>query len=160
MNLYDIEASILECVDLESGEIVDFERMEQLEMERDKKITQLALWYKNLLADAEAYKKEKDAFEKKRKVAANKAESIKNYLNHYLNGCAWDGDENKRVKISFRKSKSIQVDMEKLLKMEGFETYIKRQDPEADKTVIKAALDMGLQVDGCTEVENLNIQIK
>ena len=36
--LYEIDADIMGCVDTETGEIVDIERLKALEMERDAKI--------------------------------------------------------------------------------------------------------------------------
>ena len=61
-SLYEIDNAIMECIDPETGEIIDAERLTALQMERDKKIEGVACWVKNLDADAAAYKAEKDAF--------------------------------------------------------------------------------------------------
>ena len=61
-NLYEINQAITECIDNETGEIIDVEKLEELQLEREAKIENVALWYKNLLSDAEAYKAEKNAF--------------------------------------------------------------------------------------------------
>ena len=42
MNLYEIENEILNCVDMETGEIVDIKKLESLQMERDQKIENIA----------------------------------------------------------------------------------------------------------------------
>ena len=60
--LYEIDAGILSCIDVETGEVLDPEKLEALQMEREEKIESVALWYKNLCSDAEAYKAEKQAF--------------------------------------------------------------------------------------------------
>ena len=50
MKLYEIEAGILECVDQETGEIVDIEKLDELQMELEKKIEGVVLQCKNLAA--------------------------------------------------------------------------------------------------------------
>ena len=67
MSLYTINQQILECIDLSTGEILDTAAFDQLQMERDEKIENIALWIKSLKADALAYKNEKDAFAEKQK---------------------------------------------------------------------------------------------
>ena len=61
MNLYEIDAEILGCVDVETGEIFDVDKFEELSLTRDAKIENICLWIKNLKAQAEALKAEKDA---------------------------------------------------------------------------------------------------
>ena len=58
--LYEIDEEILNCVDQETGEIIDPEKLAQLQMDFDKKVEGIALWIKNLLSDAEAIKAEKN----------------------------------------------------------------------------------------------------
>jgi outer membrane murein-binding lipoprotein Lpp len=86
MNLYQINEEIEKCIDTETGEILDLEALDKLAMERDTKIENLACWYKNLMADAEALKAEKNAFAKRENAAKNKADSIKRYLSSVLDG--------------------------------------------------------------------------
>ena len=81
MNLFQINDEIEKCIDQETGEILDIEALNNLSMEKDTKIENLACWYKNLVADAEALKAEKNAFAEREKSARNKAEQIKSYLN-------------------------------------------------------------------------------
>ena len=65
-NLYEINESIVAAfergIDAETGEILSekaLEELAKLEMERDEKVEGIALWIKNLLADAEVLKKGK-----------------------------------------------------------------------------------------------------
>lgn len=152
-SLYEIDNAILECVDLETGEILDAERLNELQIERESKLESVALWYKNILSDAAAYKAEKDSFAEKEKVAKNKAESIKRYLDNALQG---ENFKTTKVAVSFRKSE--QVDIEEGAELP--EEYLRFKEPEADKTKIKQALKEGIKVLGCSLVENRNIQIK
>ena len=88
MKLFDIDARIMACVkidekralDTETGEIVDLEAIEALEMERDTKLENIGCWYKQLLAEADAIKAEKNAMAEREKVRRNKAESLKGFL--------------------------------------------------------------------------------
>lgn len=69
-SLYQIDQAILECLDAETGEIIDAEKLDALFMEKNQKIENIALWIKNLQADALAYKAEKDAFAARQKMEA------------------------------------------------------------------------------------------
>ena len=60
-NLYELTAQLenfeLE-VDEETGEITNLDELDALQLERDEKIENIALWVKNLTADAAAIKAE------------------------------------------------------------------------------------------------------
>lgn len=158
MKLYEIEQEILACVDLETGEIIDPEKLETLELERDRKIEGIALWVKNLDAEAKAYKEEKDSFAQKQKVAENKAKSLKEFLSHYLDGTAF---KSTKVNVSFRSSKAVDVfNMDELMNYNDCDSYLKYAEPTPDKTAIKNAINSGVEIPGCRIVENNNIQIK
>lgn len=151
--LYEIHAQIEECVDMETGEIIDQERLDKLDMEWTDKIENIALWYKNLLSDADQYKIEKDNFAKKEKSARNKAGSIKNYLDNVLQG---DRLKTAKVNITYRKSESVEI--EDIAKVD--DDYLKYSEPTADKMKIKKSLKEGIDIKGARLVENQNIQIK
>ena len=153
MTLYQIEEAILDCVDMETGEIVDCEKLAELQMERDVKVQNIALWVKNLEADAKAYKEEKDTFAAKQKAAENKAESLKKFLSTYLAGQSF---KSTKVNVSFRSSTAVNVtDITKLP-----EQFLKFVEPTADKAAIKKMLQEGFTVDGAELVTNQNIQIR
>ena len=153
-SLYEIDQAILECVDLETGELIDPERLETLAMERDMKIEGVALWVKNLQSDAIAFKAEKEAFEKREKAALAKVESLKNWLADALSGQKFSTS---KCAISFRKSTRLEVlEPENLPKALIVETISTKPDANA----IKALLKNGMEVPGCRLVENLNTQIK
>lgn len=156
MTLFEIDKRILETVDTETGEIIDLERLEQLQMERDKKIEGIACWIKNLESDADALKAQKQAFADRQKAAENKAASLKQFLAQYLAGQKFTAPT---VAISFRKSESVQID--DIHAIADFSAdYVKYPEPTADKTAIKKALKEGIAVPGARLVENNNIQIK
>lgn len=153
MNLYEIEAAIMECVDAETGEIFDIEKFEELSLSRDAKIENVCLWIKNLKAEAEALKAEKDAFAEREKAAKNKMESLKRYISGCLDGNKF---ETARVKVSFRKSETLEVS-----DINGIpDEFLRFKEPEVDKTALKNALKSGMQFEGVSLVQNQNIQIK
>lgn len=153
VTLYEINEEILNCVDTETGEIIDPEKLSQLQMDFDDKVEGIALWIKDLLSDAAAIKAEKDKLNERQKVCENKAKNLKEYLSGFLAGQKF---KTPRVAISYRKSESVNVsDIWKIP-----DDYLKYKDPEPDKTAIKAAIKSGQIIDGAEIVVNQNIQIK
>ena len=106
MNLYEIDNAIMDCVDMETGEIIDIDRLDCLQIERNEKIENIACWIKNLKSDAEQLKAEADNLLQRRRVAENKAESLKTYLQKALEG---EKFKTPKVAISYRKTKSVDV---------------------------------------------------
>lgn len=153
MNLYQIDNAILDCVDMETGEIFDVEKFDALSIERDVKLENIALWIKNLKAEAEALKVEMDSFAKRKKSAETKLESLKNYLATYLEGAKF---ETTRVKVSWRKSESVEYD--DIYKIP--DEFIKYKEPEVKRTELKKALKDGMEFEGVRIVEKQNIQIR
>ena len=163
MKLFDIDEKLAACVkldesrvvDTESGEIIDLEAIAALEMERDKKIENLGCWYKNLLAEAEALKAQKNAFAEREKAKKAKAESLKGFLGRYLNGKKF---ETAKVAMSFRKSEAVEFDAKCIGDVP--EEFLKFKDPELDKVAVKKAIKDGETVPGCELVQRQNLQIK
>ena len=153
-NLYEIRQELLDCVDTNTGEITDTARFDDLQMEYEEKVENIALWIKTLNADAEAYKNEKNAFAEREKKARNKAESLKQYLTDTLNGRKFT---TLSVDINWRKSTSVEVDESKL------PANWLREVPAThvvDKVEIAKALKAGETIEGATLVTNNNIQVK
>lgn len=162
--LYEIDQSILDCVDPETGEILDFERLNELQIERNEKIEKVALWYKNLVSDAAALKAEKTALAERETAAKNKAESLKKWLTNALNGSKLSTP---KVAISFRKSESIEIDDEaefvRMAQITGYDDLLTYKEPVPNKTAIKQAIKNGNSIPtlGLAHlVEKQNIQIK
>ena len=153
MKLYEIDEAILACIDQETGEIIDPEQLDALQIEREAKLEGVALWIKDLKAEAEALKAEKQAFAERQKAAETKAESLKKWLADALAG---EKFKTTRVAVSFRKTKSVQVSDIWALD----ESFIKYAEPTADKAAIKKAIEAGEEVNGATLVESLSLSVK
>ena len=151
--LYEINESIMALIDEETGEITDIGALNALQIERDTKLENIALWVKNLKADAEMFKAEKQAFEERQKRAEKKAESLKNYLASALEGQKF---KTARVECSYRSSESVNVTDITVIPTE----YLKFAEPTADKVAIKAAIKSGKEIAGAEIVSKQNLLIK
>lgn len=152
-SLYEINTQLLECIDQETGEILDTDKFNELQIDREVKLEHIALWYKNLLSEAEQYKNEKNLFADREKRAIKKSESLKSYLDTALKGSKFS---TVKVDISYRKSATLEYDGESTLP----EEYLKFVPPTIDKTAITKAIKSGKEITGCSIVEHQNIQIK
>ena len=158
MKLYEIDEAIMACIDTETGEIIDADKLDKLTMERDAKIENVALWIKDLKAEAEALKAEKMAFAERQKVAENKAESLKKWLAYALQG---EKFKTTKCAISFRKTEAVEVTDEGLNNlMKEHDELLTYKAPEPNKTAIKQALKDGLSVEGVQLVQNTSTIIK
>ena len=153
MKLYEIDQAIMDCIDMETGEVINEELLNNLQMERDAKIENVALWIKELKAEAEALKAEKLAFAERQKVAENKMESLKKWLAYALNG---EKFKSVRASVTFRTTQKVEVaDIYKL-----DENFLKYKEPEANKEAIKKAINEGQEVTGATLVPSTSVIIK
>lgn len=153
-SLYEIDKSILECIDRETGEMIDPDRLETLFMERNQKIENVALWIKNLQSDALAFKAEKEAFAEREKAANAKITQLKKYLAQTLDGQKFSTG---KCAVSFRRSEQVEVIDESIIPrayMVETVTY------KPDKNFIKEVLKDGQEISGCRLIENLNTQVK
>ena len=163
MTLYEIEQAMLECVDLDSGEVIDPAKLDALQMERTAKLESVALWIKNLESDVEAYKAEMESFAARRKAAERKIESLKAYLSNALD---WAKFSTAKCAVSFRKSEKVE-----LLNEDHFRSWavmnhrpdlLTVSEPKISLTAVKNALKAGELLDGSGAelVQKNNIQIK
>ena len=160
MTLYQIQDNIRKAIeqgfDEETGEILDTNALEALEIQRDEKIENIALFIKNLKAEAEAIKAEKMNLAKRQQTTENHAESLKRYLTKCLDGEKFFSP---KVAVSYRKSQTVEF-------IDGFdvnqlpEQFQRKVEPEADKTALKDALKAGEEIYGVYLAEHNNTIIK
>lgn len=139
---------------METGELIDPERLDRLQMEREAKLEGVACWIKNLLSDANAIKAEKEALAEREAKCRKKAEQLKGYLAYALGG---EKFSTAKCAVSFRKSESVEVEDLTLVPAELLRV---KNSYEADKTAIKAAIKAGQEINGCRLVEKISAQIK
>jgi len=155
MTIYEIDEAILECLDMETGEVIDEDKLTALNMERDRKISNVACWIKDIKAENEAIKAEKQNLSRRQDVNEHKIESLKKWLTFALNG---DKFKDGRVSISYRKSESVQFDDS--FKLENLPSEFRKVTVEPMKLEIKQAIKDGQTVTGCYIKEENNIQIR
>lgn len=154
MNLFEINQQISECVDFETGEIIDIEKLEALSMERDSKIENVACWIKNLEDDIRGLDAQEKAFKERKEKAKKKVESLKKYLSGALDGQKFS---TARCMVSFRRTSKVNVLDESIIPAEYMTEKVTR---EPNKTAIGAAIKAGGEIPGCELVQNISPTVK
>ena len=160
--LYEIDQAILECVDMETGEILDSDRLTALQMERKQKLEGVALWIKDLNYEAAMVKEEADRLTARKKSLENKIDSLKRWLLYAL-----DGEKLKtaRCNVYQTHSQKVVIDDEKAL-IDMFmsspfgEKFLRMKDPEIDKTALKDSIKQGYEYEFAHLEETESVVIK
>lgn len=152
--LFDIDKQISSLIDMETGEIMDYDAFESLSMQRTEKIENVALWVKNLTADVKDFKEQEEIFAERRKRAQRQADKLMNYLTFALNG---EKFTTAKSEVNFKKSKKIEIADADLLPLEYWRVTVK---VEPNKSMITKAIKDGLTVPGAELVESMNISVK
>ncbi|MBR1709265.1 MAG: siphovirus Gp157 family protein [Clostridia bacterium] len=155
MKLWEIDEGIRECIDWEAGTIVDPERLDALQLERQKKIEGVGLYIKELMYSQSAIKAEIQALKKRGDSVERAIEGLKKWCGIALpDGAEF---ETGRVKLSWRRSEAVEILDEDALPKKY---WAKKIVLTPDKTAIKAAISSGKTVKGATIKQKLNLQIK
>ena len=160
--LYDIDQDILDCVDAETGEILDTEKLDALQMEREAKLEGVALWVKDLKAEADAVKAEADKLTARKKALDNKVESIKAWL---LEALAGEKLKTPRCNVYLTHSQRVSVPDEAgligfLQTLNDPDRFLRFKDPELKKDEIKKALKDGVIIPGASLEETESVVIR
>ena len=161
--LYEIDQEILNCVDEETGEILDTERLDALQMEREAKLEGVALWVKDLKAEAEAVKAEADKLTARKKALDNKIDGIKAWL---LGALA--GEKLKTARCSVYQTHSTKLNViDEQSTVNWIQTHCKEPEeflrftlPEIRKDAVKAELKAGKEIPGVALEETESVVIK
>ena len=167
MTIWEIDREIDKLVnsniDEETGEaLFDIEALEALQMERDAKVENLALAYKNLTAEAAAIKAEEDALKKRREAVEKKAERARDYLEFVCHG---EGFKSAKAVVSFRTSTSCEVDDYDFIAWAKedptrSELYLRYAEPKVNKKALTDVLKIGAVIPFAQLVTKKNISIK
>ena len=158
MTLYEIDQSILDLVDPETGEIADYDAFEQLQMDREKKIENIGLWIKDLKAEAAAIKAEISSQQERAKSAERKAARLEGYLESVLAGSKFTTP---RLSVSWRKSQAVAFDVDEDAFCEAHPNFaIVKTEIKPDRKTIANALKAGVSVPGAYLEDRVNMQIR
>lgn len=160
--LYEIDAAILAAVDQETGEILDVEKLDALQMERDAKLEGVALWVKDLKAEAAAVKEEADKLNARKKALDNKIEGLKAWLLYALGGeklttprCKVYQTHSQRLKVV---NETALVSFIQTLNDPG--QFLRFPEPELKKDEIKKALKNDVVIPGAELEATESVVIK
>ena len=173
MTLYEIDSRLetlfSQGFDEETGEIFESEEelakaIDEVSLDLDTKIENIGCYIKNLESDVEALKKEEDNLKSRRKSAENKIESLKRYLNGYLQA-VYPNDEDRRrwkfktskVVLGYRKSTTVEIPNIDALDKEFIRI---KTEVTPDKTAIKDAIKSGKHVEGAFLKDNINLSVR
>ena len=161
-NLFEIDQTITNCIkldgrddyiDVSTGEIIDTEALNELKMERDTKIRNIACWIRNLQSDEEQLAEQEKIFRDRKNATKRKREQLESYLASFLNGRKWS---NKEVRVLWRTSESVEItDMKKLSSY-----YLRFKEPDVNKTLLKADLKAGVVLSGAELVKKNNMSVR
>ena len=161
MTLYDIDHALLELCDPDTGELLDFDAFAKLQMARDNKLENIALWVKDLDAQAKAIKQEEAALENRRKPLENKRDRLKAYLSQMLDGNKF---ETARCSVTFRKTTSVDIsdlgEVVRWAKQNNHMECVREKPAEVSKHDVAKLLKAGIEIPRAVLVESQKIGIK
>lgn len=154
--IYDIDTLVTQCVDEETGEI-DTDKLNDLIIDNDRKIENIALWIKDLKADSDGIRGEIKRLSARLHSTDSTIERLKNYLQYCLNGQRF---KTSRCSITYRKSQAVKIDDDVDVNdlPERFKNTVVTVTPK--KQEIKDYLKMGGIIEGCSLEEKQNMQIR
>ena len=172
MTLYEINAQFTEAIELyENGvdEVVDTETGEvksladvlaELNMSREQKIENTVRYIKNLRADSESARAEAANLIERADRFDKKAEQLEAYLLSQLGDCKKMETPLYTLKVRTSKSTCCPTDEEAIQRLpRGFWNIKTTVKVTPDKKAIKAALEKGEKLEGCSIVENKRLSI-
>ncbi|MCK5602089.1 siphovirus Gp157 family protein [Candidatus Pacearchaeota archaeon] len=119
LKIYEIEEEIQALDGLidswavnHEGDISDFplnDELERLEGERNEKLLNLAVWHKDLKAQADAFSQEIKRLQTRHRALSSKADSIKGFIDYSLQ--AGEKLSDIRAVLSYRKSSQVVIDV-------------------------------------------------
>lgn len=164
MSLYTISEELNNFnfeIDEETGEVLNIDKLNDLQMAFDEKADNIIRFIKNLSSDCEALKNEEKALAERRKVKENKIKSLKGYLSNIMDFNGKDKLEYLSGVASFRKSKSVEIDDEFIswAMLNNYSEFIKYDNPTVNKTAVKEYLKTN-ECEFARIIENKNLGVK
>ncbi len=171
MKLYEINEKVLELTDQiyadeETGEVVVdddtlFEQIFSLQMERKRILEYLAKLVLNTRSEVTALKTEEARLKDRRNALAQKEERIMRILDRECNGEKTDLGV---ATVSYRKTARVEIsDSEEAvewLRSNDHSDCLRIPEPEVAKSEVKKLITAGMEVPGCTLVEDYSCSLK
>lgn len=155
------ENGVDKVVDTETGEVKSLaDVLAELNMSREQKIENTVRYIKNLRAGSEAVRAEAANLIERANRYDKKAEQLESYLLSQLGDCKKMETPLYTLKVRVSKSTCCPTDEEAIQRLpEGFWNIKTTVKITPDKKAIKAALEKGEKLEGCSIVENRRLSI-
>ena len=155
------ENGVDKVVDTETGEVKSLaDVLAELNMSREQKIENTVRYIKNLRAGSESARAEASNLIERADRFDKKAEQLEAYLLSQLGDCKKLETPLYTVKVRTTKSTCCPTDEEAIQRLpEGFWNIKTTVKITPDKKAIKAALEKGEKLEGCSIVENKRLSI-
>lgn len=164
MKLYEISNTYKSFLDaVESGDIPEeavADTLEGIRGEFNEKADNIACMIKNLSADVDAMKNERDSLSDRIKSKQSKIDSLKHYLSESMKALELSKIETARNAISFRKSTSCFIADEEDFKQKHTDLCKKELVISIPKADIIKLLKDGQEISGAELRVSQNLQIK
>ena len=163
MTLREIDQAILSLFDPETGDLLDEDgiEFELLQMEREDKIKNTALYFRQLAGEAKVLADEIAGLQKKKKVTENKMRWLKYLLNEALQGQKF---HHPLVDVSYRKSTYLDITNENAViafcQESGHLDCLKQKPIEISTSDITRLIKEGVEVPGAEIAERYNLGVK
>ena len=162
MTFREIDEALLSLVDRETGEILDVSAFEALQMERERKAENMALWVLDLKDEIASIDGEIQRLRDRKDAAKRKAKSLKRYLQIITRG---EKIKTPLVSVSYRNTSSVEIaDKDSVIRFAQDnnldDDLLRYQEPEISKEAVRKILVGGMQVPGATIVEKMSTIIK
>ena len=152
-SFYEINQDILDCVDQDTGEILDEDKLRGLQMAKVEKIASMARWVKDLRVESEALKDEIAKLTARKKAAENKQDRLKAIIMDELGGKKF---KDETVSIYYGASQSVSIDDNTKVPVQ----YLKYAEPQVDRKKLLHDLKLGVELDGIHIVESRHLVIR
>lgn len=165
MTLYEIKESIKNAVDNievdeETGEILNMNALDELQEQFEDKAENIALYVKNITAEAEAVRSEEKKLAERRRTMERKTERLKAYLSEAMTATGTNKISTPKTVISFRKSVAVELDDDFAEWAKENATFLlDYKQPTANKTAIRNALKNGSVIEHARLAEKMNLVI-
>ena len=162
--LYEINKSIEDLLnavtDPETGEVVDLDALDDLLLEREQKLENVAVYCKDVHAEWVPVSHEIMTLQQRAENLENTEAGLKFYLAKALDGQKFSTP---KCDVGFRKSESVQVDDEFVAWAKdnfAIDFVIHKETDAPDRMKIKKFLKEGGTLEHCRIVEKQSIQVK
>jgi hypothetical protein len=159
-NIFKLQENYLRIAEaLADGELTPELEQELIITEEalQEKATSYSYVIKQMEYEAEIMKKEEQRIAALRKSRENAVERLKSVIEQAMINCGISEIKGETIKLSFRKSESVEIENENLIPAEFIVT---KEVKTVSKTAIKDAIKRGETVMGAKVVVNQNLQIK